>query len=93
MNEMVDETLHHLGDEGGVSADRDYEGYEEELSLATNERNLWEEVKAALERIDAGTYGRCEDCGAAIANSRLNVLPETRWCAYCAGSHAAMPVD
>lgn len=42
------------------------------------------EVKRALERIDAGTWGRCEHCNGAIGRDRLRALPETRTCLDCA---------
>ena len=36
------------------------------------------EVEAALRRIDAGTYGICEETGVPIAAARLRALPWTR---------------
>lgn len=42
------------------------------------------ELDAALARIDAGTWGRCERCGGAIGRDRLRALPETRVCLPCA---------
>ena len=36
-------------------------------------------VRAALGRIDAGTYGKCEFCGKPIEEKRLNAIP---WAAY-----------
>ena len=42
------------------------------------------EVDAALERLEAGTYGRCEQCGDAIAPDRLAALPASRTCIGCA---------
>jgi DnaK suppressor protein len=42
------------------------------------------ELEAALERLGAGTYGRCERCGQAIAPARLEVLPATALCIICA---------
>jgi DnaK suppressor protein len=45
-------------------------------------RNL-REVNAALERIDRGTYGRCERCGRAIGRERLEALPSARLCITC----------
>ncbi|MFT3843039.1 MAG: TraR/DksA C4-type zinc finger protein [Myxococcaceae bacterium] len=42
------------------------------------------EIDAALDRINAGKYGRCENCGGAIGSQRLNALPETRYCIACA---------
>ena len=38
-------------------------------------------VDAAITRIDAGVYGRCDECGEPIALERLKVLPYTRLCA------------
>lgn len=42
------------------------------------------EVLKALERIEAGTWGRCEQCSGAIGRDRLRALPETRTCIDCA---------
>lgn len=42
------------------------------------------ELEAALARIDAGTWGRCERCGGAVGRDRLRALPETRVCLPCA---------
>jgi DnaK suppressor protein len=41
------------------------------------------ELLAALERIERGTYGRCERCGGTIPYGRLLVIPEARACAGC----------
>lgn len=38
------------------------------------------EIEAARHRIEAGTYGRCEVCGEAISEERLDALPATRLC-------------
>ena len=38
----------------------------------------------ALGRIDAGTFGRCEECREPIARPRLQALPYTRHCIQCA---------
>jgi uncharacterized protein (DUF302 family)/RNA polymerase-binding transcription factor DksA len=40
-------------------------------------------VDAALERLDKGTYGRCVDCGTAIAPARLAHTPEAARCPIC----------
>lgn len=44
------------------------------------------EFDSAAERLRAGTYGRCERCGATIPDGRLEALPATRTCIACAGS-------
>ncbi len=45
-----------------------------------------EEVEAALANLDAGTYGVCESCGAAIGEARLEAMPVARTCIRCAAS-------
>ena len=37
-------------------------------------------VDAALERVESGTYGGCEVCGAPIEDARLEVTPTARSC-------------
>jgi RNA polymerase-binding transcription factor DksA len=46
----------------------------------TSEWHLHTQVRAALERLKDGTYGKCADCGRTIENSRLESIP---WAAYC----------
>ena len=41
-------------------------------------------IQAALERIAAGTYGICDNCGQEIAAARLQVVPEATRCVNCA---------
>jgi DnaK suppressor protein len=40
-------------------------------------------VEDALDRLEEGTYGVCEDCGASINVERLKVLPFTTCCVQC----------
>ncbi|HEU4807231.1 MAG TPA: TraR/DksA family transcriptional regulator [Homoserinimonas sp.] len=42
------------------------------------------EVAAALERLDAGTYGICVRCGGPIARARLAARPYAPTCITCA---------
>jgi DnaK suppressor protein len=56
-----------------------------EIGFATREL-LVERVNriaAALERLDAGEYGLCAECGEGIAPARLQVLPEVLTCVRC----------
>ncbi|MEO1253051.1 MAG: TraR/DksA family transcriptional regulator [Pseudomonadota bacterium] len=41
-------------------------------------------IEAALQRIEAGDFGYCEDCGEAIARRRLDIDPTARLCVDCA---------
>ena len=43
-----------------------------------------EQIVAALRRLEDGTYGVCNGCGATIPIERLMVFPETLACAACA---------
>jgi RNA polymerase-binding protein DksA len=45
------------------------------------------EVDAAIERLEAGTYGTCERCGEPIAEGRLEARPVARTCIGCASAH------
>lgn len=40
-------------------------------------------VRAALERLDAGTYGRCIDCGKPLPPERLEAKPDAERCVDC----------
>ena len=43
-----------------------------------------EEIDLALDKMNSGSYGRCELCGKPIPLKRLEVLPATRLCRNCA---------
>ncbi len=48
--------------------------------LAGQLQETLDEVALALDRLEDGTYGRCEECGVAIAPARLEAMPATRFC-------------
>jgi RNA polymerase-binding transcription factor DksA len=41
------------------------------------------DIEDALLRIDAGTWGRCLQCGGAIGRDRLRAVPDARLCVAC----------
>lgn len=53
------------------------------LSLNENERMRLQEVDEALDRIENGTYGICEECGGPIGLKRLEVRPIAKYCVPC----------
>jgi DnaK suppressor protein len=64
----------------------------ERMTGAFQARTLYETVKqidAALRRLDEGTYGRCEQCGAHIQPERLVVLPWAGLCIRCASRRSS----
>jgi RNA polymerase-binding protein DksA len=42
------------------------------------------QIRAALSRMDKGTYGLCANCGGEIAPARLKALPTATLCINCA---------
>lgn len=94
ISHLTEEALNTNGDEaqGNLShmplhmADLGTDNYEREntLNLLANEEQMLKEIGAALERIDGGNYGQCEECQGAIARPRLKELPYTRYCVECA---------
>jgi DnaK suppressor protein len=67
-------------------ADDGVHEYEEQVdhALAGTEERLLEEVDAALDRIERGTFGQCGVCGRPIGQKRLRAVPYARFCATCA---------
>jgi len=54
------------------------------LRLGEAERLEIRRIDAALERIEAGDYGVCAECGGPIEKRRLEALPWAVRCATCA---------
>ena len=69
----------HMADVGTENYDQEFT-----LELIETEQGTLGEVHEALGRIDAGTFGRCEECREPIARPRLQALPYTRHCIQCA---------
>ena len=56
---------------------------EHEISLVYNARDMVMQTEHALDRITAGSYGKCEDCGNPIGKARLQVFPRATLCMIC----------
>lgn len=56
---------------------------EHELALAGNAREMLLQTERALERLDAGTYGLCENCGNPIGKARMQAFPRATLCVEC----------
>jgi DnaK suppressor protein len=67
-------------------ADLASDNFEQEVAiglLETEEQRL-EEIAAALERIENGSFGRCQECHKEISKERLQAIPYTQFCIECA---------
>jgi DnaK suppressor protein len=73
----------HPGDQGTELADA-----EGAAALENTVAEQRRQVADALERLDAGTYGRCQVCGREIDDERLEARPEARTCR----EHADTPI-
>ncbi len=69
----------HMADIGSDNFEQEFT-----LSLMQNDEGTLEQIETALERIEEGEYGRCEECGARIPKVRLNALPYASLCVKCA---------
>lgn len=65
----------------------EYAERERDVALLAIEQDQLEHIKAALARIDDGTYGICLDCGEPISPERLEVLPYATTCIRCQSKH------
>jgi DnaK suppressor protein len=53
------------------------------LLLTGREKGKLRAVQEALDKVDEGTYGICEDCGDPIGPGRLKAMPLARLCVTC----------
>ncbi|MEG2984006.1 MAG: TraR/DksA C4-type zinc finger protein [Peptostreptococcaceae bacterium] len=67
-------------------ADIGTEVYMQEMqnSLTNHEKFKLNEIEDALNKIENGSYGKCEKCRNKINDDRLEFIPETRLCSSCA---------
>jgi RNA polymerase-binding protein DksA len=72
----------HMADIGSDNFEQEFT-----LSLMENEEGTLDAIEAALERIDSGTYGTCEECGVKIPKARLLAIPYAPFCVKCTEHH------
>ena len=67
---LIFESGEGAGDDQADAGTKTFER-EHEISILSNKKDLLDQTNRALERIDAGTYGVCENCGKQIGKLRL----------------------
>lgn len=70
------------GDDEADAGTKTYER-EQEMTVGANSRDLLQQNQRALERLEDGTYGRCENCGQPIGKLRLQAAPRATLCLDC----------
>jgi RNA polymerase-binding protein DksA len=68
----------HMADVGSDTFQRDLD-----LGLVSNEQEILYKIDEALRMIEDGTYGKCQNCGKRIKESRLRAVPFARLCVAC----------
>ena len=87
LNESVD-TVHEMREENSLYPDpSDRASMETEhinlLRIRDRERKLLGKVDEALDRMEQGSFGLCEECGEEIDLERLKIRPVTTFCIRC----------
>lgn len=59
------------------------EEYTDNLALESNLEKQLKEILEALEKMEAGTYGKCENCATDISIERLRAYPAAKTCITC----------
>ena len=76
----------HMADIGSDNFEQEFT-----LSLIENDGGTLAQIEASLERIEDGTYGQCEECGAKIPKTRLAAIPFATLCVRCAEQQEQRP--
>lgn len=79
LNELPGQTIFpDLGDQATAETDRNFM-----LRLRGREQRLLKKIDEAIDRIDSGIFGICDDCGNEIDIKRLEARPVTTMCIEC----------
>ena len=79
-NGKNDEVEHmpDISDDAARAYDRKLQG-----DLEEQEWNKLKQVEAALEKVENGEYGICDQCEKKIPEARLKIIPYTEFCTHC----------
>ncbi len=86
----LEKQLKDLGEVPDMGSDVENEEFDEEtdeaeeysknLGIKQTYKERLADIKSALEKIERGDYGKCEDCEMEIESEILKVDPESRYC-------------
>jgi len=82
---VAEETPSDPMDQASDNVERDFM-----LRLRDRESKLIAKIKEALERIEDGTFGICEECGQQISVKRLRARPMATLCIDCKHEQEAL---
>ena len=86
--EEADSTVYHMKEDATLYSDPIDRASQEtdvnlELRTRDRERKLLKKIEQALDQLDKGEYGFCDDCGAEIGIRRLEARPTAVKCIDC----------
>ena len=89
MTQMEDDALKDHAKTISIPTDREELGsdnadQELTLTLLGSDEDILDQIEAAIQRIEDGSYGRCEECGEQIPKTRLDAIPYAAECVRCA---------
>jgi len=72
------EAFPDVSDQASAEVDQNFS-----MRIRDRERKLLKKINEALEQLNTGTYGICEQCGGEIPYKRLKARPVTTLCIEC----------
>lgn len=78
--EIESQEGHHLADLEDIDNIQDNDAV---FEVVNNASASLDQIEKAIEKIEKGTYGTCEDCGLPITVERLKALPFATQCIEC----------
>jgi DnaK suppressor protein len=87
LSRLRDDAGHRLQPLSADAVDRAQETQNDEVlvRLERSTLSLVNQYQHAIERIDQGLYGLCEECDYPIEAARLEAVPQATLCGVCAG--------
>ena len=81
-NSLLKNAMEHIAEKSSDEADLANTELSNgmDFELREKERQTIMEIDYALEKIETGEYGFCEECGEGIPKKRLNIFPTARFC-------------
>lgn len=68
----------HMADQGSATFERELD-----MTFEENDRDALDDVRSAIARFEAGTYGVCVRCSKDIPSARLEAVPTASLCIQC----------
>jgi YteA family regulatory protein len=92
---MSEHSPNELSNYDNHPADLGSELYSVELNMAlkVHEQSKLNDINSALNKIEKGTYGKCESCKQEIPYERLEALPFAKLCMKCEKEKEALKIN